>query len=147
MVEAIAGLLFALDYIVRVVVPRGDVWEELGPHGVLLRLLADAALISLVVVAVLISHDSRRGSIGRPSSRWWRGYIGRQKDALAGSEPIILPEKVAVQIADLPAAAFVAEPVPRDAAEGVVGLDHVNGVAASVGGVPLIEIVRGNGLD
>jgi len=46
LVEVIVGFLFALDYIDRVVIPRGDVWEQIGPGGVLVRLLADGALIS-----------------------------------------------------------------------------------------------------
>jgi leader peptidase (prepilin peptidase)/N-methyltransferase len=91
LVEAAVGLLFALDYIVRVVVPRGDVWETIGPGGVLVRLLTDEVLISLVVVALLIARDRQRAD-GRSSLHWPRwARIGRQKQALARSEPAVLP--------------------------------------------------------
>jgi leader peptidase (prepilin peptidase) / N-methyltransferase len=58
LVELIVGLLFAGAYVVRVVVPGGDIWEEVGPRGVLSRLLADGTLASLLVLVLLIGRDA-----------------------------------------------------------------------------------------
>ena len=62
LVELIVGLLFAGAYVVRVVAPGGDVWEELGASGVLARLLVDEMLIGLLVLALLIGRGARAAS-------------------------------------------------------------------------------------
>ena len=62
LVELMVGLLFAGAYAVQVLAPGGDVWEEVGPPGVLARLLVDEMLISLLVLAMLIGRAARAPS-------------------------------------------------------------------------------------
>jgi leader peptidase (prepilin peptidase)/N-methyltransferase len=58
LVELIVGLLFAGAYVVLAVMPGGDVWEELGPRGVLAWLLAGWTLASLAMLVALIGRDA-----------------------------------------------------------------------------------------
>jgi leader peptidase (prepilin peptidase)/N-methyltransferase len=53
LVELTVGLLFAGAYAVLVVMPGGDIWEEVGPGGVIAELLGSWTLTSLAVLLLL----------------------------------------------------------------------------------------------
>ena len=61
-VELTVGLLFAAAYLAAVGIATSDVWERFGAWRVLAGLLAGWTAISLVVVAALLSSDTRRDS-------------------------------------------------------------------------------------
>jgi leader peptidase (prepilin peptidase)/N-methyltransferase len=59
-IELTVGLLFAGTYLAGVALAGRDLWDDLGVGAVLARLVAGWTLIALLVVAVLIDHDTGR---------------------------------------------------------------------------------------
>jgi leader peptidase (prepilin peptidase)/N-methyltransferase len=58
LVELLVGLLFTGAYVVPIVMLGGDLWEEVGPRGVLAWLLAGWTLASLAMLVALIGRDT-----------------------------------------------------------------------------------------
>jgi len=121
-VELMVGLLFAGTYLAGVACAPGDVWEDAGPFRVLVLLLVSWALIGLLVVAALMSHDTRRAS-----RRLTRGPgIIREEKALARCELVGIREPILVQLDDFVGTAGAPQPIARDAAQRLVTSDDVD---------------------
>ncbi len=121
-VELTVGLLFAGSYLAGVALAPGDVWEDIGPFGILARLLAPWALICLIVVGALMGYDMR-GDSGRLP----RGPgIGRQEKTLARCELVRVRKPILVQLDDFVGTLRVPQPVSRDAPERLVTSDDVD---------------------
>jgi prepilin signal peptidase PulO-like enzyme (type II secretory pathway) len=121
-VELTVGLLFAGPYFAGVALAPGDVWDDAGPYCILALLLASWALICLIGVGALLSHDMRRDS-----ARLNRGRgIGRQEKTLARCELARHRDSVPVQLDDFVGTTRITQPISRDAPERLVTSDDVN---------------------
>jgi leader peptidase (prepilin peptidase) / N-methyltransferase len=121
LVELWVGVLFAGSYLALAAIPAGDIWDNVGPLGVLLLTVIAWLLISVIVVTVLVIHDGRA-----MSARVDRGLgIGGQDQPQARSDLVAVPEAVLIELGDFAGSPRVAEPISCDASERLVTADNV----------------------
>ncbi len=73
LIEFMVGSLFAGCYLAEVALAPCDLWEVIGPLGVLLLNLLSWVLIGFIVVRAAMAIDARAGSRGLPLGRGIRG--------------------------------------------------------------------------
>jgi leader peptidase (prepilin peptidase)/N-methyltransferase len=70
-VEMMLGVLFASVYLAAIALAPGDLWEQVGAHGVLTGLLGAWTLIATGTSIALVRHDAH-ARVREPGAEAWR---------------------------------------------------------------------------